>query len=96
MPEFAQEIVAFVAPTTDPEAIATGALVRIAGATGPGCSNVGMVRRRGATVKEAPAQLRNFFGSKVHGMPIHVSVPPSCRLGNGQIVTLDFTKSGVS
>ncbi len=96
MPEFAQEIVAFVAPTTDPEAIATGALVRIAGATGPGCSNVGMVRRRGATVREAPAQLRNFFGSKVHGMPIHVSVPPSCRLGNGQIVTLDFTKSGVS
>ena len=96
MPEFAEEIVAYVAPTTDPDAIATGAFVQIVGATGSDCEKPGQVRRRGASVAEAPPQLRNFFGSKIHGMPIHVSVPDSCLLGNGQVVTLDFLKGGVS
>jgi len=96
MPEFAEEIVAFVNPTTDPDAIATGASVLIVGAKGPGCNAVGLVRRRGATVSQAPPQLRNFLGSRIHGMPIHISVPASCQLGNGQIVTLDFIKDRVS
>jgi len=96
MPEFAEEIVAFVKPTTDPDAIATGAPVLIVGAKGLGCDAVALVERRGATVAQAPPQLRNFIGSRIHGMPIHISVPASCQLGNGQVVTLDFIKPGVS
>ena len=96
MPEFAEEIVAFVKPTTDPDAIATGAPVIIVGAKGLGCDAVGLVRRRGATVSEAPPQLRNFLGGRIHGMPIHISVPASCQLGNGQVVTLDFIRDGVT
>jgi hypothetical protein len=96
MPEFAEEIVAFVKPTTDPDAIATGASVVIVGAKGLGCDAVALVERRGATVAQAPPQLRNFIGGRIHGMPIHISVPESCQLGNGQVVTLDFIKTGVS
>jgi hypothetical protein len=90
MPEFADEIVAFVEPTTDPGMIDPGAFVRILGAEGSNCRDVAVIRRRGASVEEAPAQLKTFLGGRVHGMPVHISVPENCRLGNGQIVTVDL------
>lgn len=94
MPEFAEEIVAYVEPTTDPSMIDAGATVRILGAEGSACRDVAVIRRRGASVEQAPAQLRTFLGSRVHGMPVHISVPQACRLGNGQIVTVDLKNEG--
>lgn len=94
MPEFAEEIVAYVEPTIDPGMIDSGASVEIVGAEGSHCNDIAIIRRRGASVEVAPAQLKTFLGGRVHGMPVHISVPEACRLGNGQIVTVDLKNEG--
>ena len=94
MPEFAEEIVAYVEPTIDPSMIDSGAAVLIVGDEGSHCNDMAVIRRRGASVEQAPAQLKTFLGNRVHGMPVHISVPQACQLGNGQIVTVDLKNEG--
>ena len=94
MPEFAEEIVVYVAPTVDASAIANGVAAYMTSAPTVACRAPGKVRTRGAEVKEAPGQLRQFLGSAVHGMPVHITIPRDCRLVNGQVVTLNF-RNGV-
>ncbi|MFT5039880.1 MAG: multidrug resistance efflux pump [Hyphomicrobiaceae bacterium] len=91
VPEFAQEIVAFVPATTDPATISPGSRAFISSPTSTtACRGVGEVLRRGAVVEAAPGQLRGVFSSTVHGLPVHISVPPDCELGIGQVVTVDL------
>lgn len=94
MPEFAEEIIAYVPSTVDASAIANGVATYMTNALTVACRAPGTVRTRGAEVKEAPGQLRQFLGSAVHGMPVHINIPRDCRLLNGQVVTLNF-RSGV-
>jgi multidrug efflux pump subunit AcrA (membrane-fusion protein) len=89
MPEYAEEIVAYVPAATDPRLIATDASAYIVGTNTVECQAPGFVRRRGAAVVEAPAQLTRFF-RPVHGTPVHIAVPPACRLGIGQVLVVDF------
>jgi multidrug resistance efflux pump len=91
-PELATEIVAYVPAETPPNSVASGAPVRIV-QVGNGCSGRAEVLRRGAGVEEAPGQLRSFFRFPVHGMPIYISVPDSCELGVGQVLTVEFPRS---
>jgi multidrug resistance efflux pump len=95
MPEFADEIVAFVAPATDPAAIALGARAFITRPSSKACRAAGSVLRRGAGVEQAPKQLRGLLRFPVHGMPVHISIPPDCSLGIGQVLTVEFER-GVS
>lgn len=90
MPAFAEEIVAYVPASTEPARIARGTSAYLVGSDSEGCRGVGRVRNRGARVEEAPSQLAHFLGLAVHGMPVHVSPPPGCRLINGQAVVLRF------
>lgn len=90
MPEFAEEIVAYAPPRIDPTSFANGVPAFIVGAESPACRSPGRVRSRGAAVEEAPAQLKRLFREPVHGMPVYVSIPRDCRLGNGQVLALDF------
>ena len=90
MPAFAEEIVAYVPPSTDPSRIAKGTSTYLVGSDSEACRGAGRVRNRGAQVKEAPKQLTHFLGLAVHGMPVHISPPPGCRLINGQAVALSF------
>jgi len=90
--EYAEEIVAYVPAETDPAAIAPGAPVYIA-RPALSCRGVGRVLRRGAAVEAAPSQLRNLFRFPVHGMPVHVSIPPDCRLGVGQVLSVEFPRA---
>lgn len=90
MPEFAEEIVAYVPSGTNPDMISNDASAYIVGTKLASCRGAGRVQRRGATVAEAPGQLKRLFRDPVHGMPVHVSIPSDCRLGNGQVVTVDF------
>lgn len=90
MPEFAEEIVAYVPARIDPTTIAEGVSAYIVGAATTECREAGRVRSRGAAVEEAPPQLKRMFRDPVHGMPVHVSIPGDCLLGNGQVLALDF------
>lgn len=90
-PEFAEEIIAYLASNTQATRIRRGMLVQIASPIAArGCRGQAVVLRRGAAVEEAPGQLRNLFRFPVHGMPVHISIPDDCQLGVGQTVTVDF------
>lgn len=91
-PEFAQEIVAYVPSSTQPESIAVGASVRVS-RPARACAGTGAVLRRGAAVEEAPGQLRGLLRLPVHGMPVYISIPPGCNLGVGQVLTVEFTRA---
>ncbi len=90
--EYADEIVAYVPAETAPAEIVAGAPVYIARPS-RSCRGAGRVLRRGAAVEEAPTQLKNLFRFPVHGMPVHVSVPPDCRLGVGQVLSVEFPRA---
>ena len=90
MPEFAEEIIAYIPPATQPEMITDAAAVYIVGAEFAACRLPGRVQRRGAAVVEAPGQLRQLFRDPLHGLPVHVSIPSECKLGIGQVLRLDF------
>jgi hypothetical protein len=92
-PEFADEIVAYVPAATDPATIAEGAMAYIVQPGSIECSRPGVVLRRGAAVDEAPPQLNGFFRNPLHGLPVHISVPAECRLGVGQVLTVEFLRT---
>jgi multidrug resistance efflux pump len=92
VPEYADEIVAYVPADTDPAGIIAGAPVYISRPT-LSCRGAGRVLRRGAIVEEAPSQLKNVFRFPVHGMPVYISIPPDCELGVGQVLTVQFPRS---
>jgi multidrug resistance efflux pump len=89
--EYADVIVAYVPAETDPAEIAAGAPVGIARPT-PSCRGAGRVLRRGGAVEAAPSQLDSLFRSPVYGLPVYVSVPPDCRLGVGQVLSVEFPR----
>jgi multidrug resistance efflux pump len=91
-PELATEIVAYVPAETPPTSIAEGTPVRVV-PTGMGCRGEGVVLRRGAGVEEAPGQLRSFLRFPIHGMPVYISVPPRCKLGVGQVLTVELARA---
>lgn len=95
MPEFAEEIVAYIPPRIDPTAIGRGVATYLVAAETSECREAGRVRSRGAAVEEAPPQLKHLFRDPVHGMPVHISIPRDCRLANGQVLALDFRKRGM-
>jgi hypothetical protein len=93
-PVFAEELVAYVPPETEPASIRSGAEVQISRSlAGSGCAGSAVILRPGAEVMEAPGQLRTFLRFPVHGMPVHISIPQGCRLGVGQIVSVEFSKA---
>jgi multidrug resistance efflux pump len=90
--EYAEVIVAYVPPETDPAEISAGAPVGIARPVNA-CHGAGHVLRRGGAVEEAPSQLNNhLFRSPVYGLPVYVSVPPDCKLGVGQVLSVEFPR----
>jgi len=91
-PEFAHEIVAYVPSETGPSAIAVGAAVCIA-RPAPACQASAVVLRRGATVQEAPGQLRSLFRFPVHGTPVYISIPADCQFGIGQVLSVEFARA---
>jgi multidrug resistance efflux pump len=91
-PEFADEIIAYVKPMSDPDIIVEGARAYIVQPTSAACRAAGHVMRRGASVQQAPTQLNSFFRFPVHGTPIHVSIPPECALGIGQTLSVEFER----
>ncbi|MFK7899106.1 MAG: hypothetical protein AB8G23_24995 [Myxococcota bacterium] len=90
MPAFAEEIVAYVAPTIDPSRIEAGVAAYLIGVSTDDCQEPGRVRNRGARVEEAPKQLTQLMGLAMHGMPVHITIPRDCRLINGQVLALNF------
>lgn len=94
MPEYAQEIVAYVPPETDPMLVVPGTPVQLAETQSRACREMGSVLRRGAGVAEAPGQLRGLFRTPVHGMPVYISIPDGCQLGPGQVLSVEFPKAG--
>lgn len=91
-PEFAEEIVAYVPPETQPSLIALGTAVHIA-RPAFACSGPGEVLRRGATVEEAPGQLLGMLRFPVHGLPVYISIPKDCQLGVGQVLSVEFARA---
>jgi multidrug efflux pump subunit AcrA (membrane-fusion protein) len=91
-PEYAQEIVAYVPSDVLPQAVVIGAPVYIS-RSALTCSGAGKVLRRGASVEEAPGQLRSLFRFPVHGMPVYVSVPSGCEFGIGQVLGVEFARA---
>lgn len=91
-PEYAREIIAYVKADTEPASISPGSPVRI---TRPAltCGGQAAVLRRGGAVVEAPGQLRGFLRFPVYGMPVYISIPERCRLGVGQLLTVEFPRS---
>ncbi len=94
MPEFADEIVAYVPANTDPALIAPGALAQLHESQTSACRSSGEVTRRGYGVVQAPGQLQGLFGLPVHGLAVYISIPPGCQLGLGQVLAVDFPKGG--
>jgi multidrug efflux pump subunit AcrA (membrane-fusion protein) len=90
-PEFAEELVAYLPPNANPASIAIGTTVRIAKPI-TACRGNATVLRRGARVGEAPGQLLNLFRFPVHGLPVFISIPPDCKLGVGQVLTVEFPR----
>jgi multidrug efflux pump subunit AcrA (membrane-fusion protein) len=91
-PEFAEEIVAYVPPETQPTLVAIGATVHIA-RPAFACSGSGEVLRLGATVQEAPRQLLSLLRFPVHGLPVYISIPKDCQLGVGQVLSVEFARA---
>ncbi len=91
-PEFAQEIVAYVPSDMGPSAIPVGAAVHIS-RPAFACRGAAEVLRRGATVQEAPGQLRSMFRFPVHGTPVYISIPSDCQLGVGQVLSVEFSRA---
>jgi biotin carboxyl carrier protein len=91
-PEYAQEIVAYVPSDLQPDTVPVGTPVYIARPVFA-CRGAGEVLRRGATVEEAPDQLRNLFRFPVHGMPVYISIPPDCQLGVGQVLSVELERA---
>ncbi len=96
MPEYAEEIVAYVDPTTDPSVIAMNTKAYIVGAETTECRLPGRVRRLGAAVRMAPPQMTNFMQVAVHGTPVHISLPEACKISNGRVLEIDFEKKSTS
>jgi multidrug resistance efflux pump len=92
IPEYAQEIVAYVPSDLEPASITVGAPVRVARPARV-CQGSAEVLRRGATVQEAPGQLRSLFRFPVHGMPVYISIPSDCELGVGQVLSVEFARA---
>lgn len=91
-PEYASEIIAYVPADTEPDSIAVGSSVRITH-TGTSCAGEAAVLRRGGLVIEAPGQLRNMLSFPVYGMPVYISIPEHCRLGVGQLLSVEFSRA---
>jgi multidrug efflux pump subunit AcrA (membrane-fusion protein) len=91
-PDFAEEIIAYVPAETDPAAIAEGAQVQIVQPM-MACAQLARVLRRGAGVEPAPGQLADLFRMPVHGMPVFISVPESCRFAVGQVLSVEFPRA---
>ena len=94
VPERADEIVAYVPAETDPTQILPGSEVRIVNAGVSGCRESGTIRRFGASVLEAPGQLRGPLRFPLYGLPVYLSVPEGCELGVGQVVAVEFARGG--
>jgi hypothetical protein len=96
LPEHAEEIVAYLPPTTALGAVETGATARILNPPTAQCRAPARVLRLGAAVELAPGQLGGVLRLPVHGTPVHVSMPIECELGIGQVVSLEFTPARTS
>lgn len=94
IPEYAEEIVAYVSAETDPTLIAPGTRAQLLDSQMVACRGAGTVQRRGSSVVQAPAQLDGFLRRPVHGMPVYISVPDGCELGVGQVLAVEFPKAG--
>lgn len=92
VPERAEEIVAYVPAETDPTQILLGSEARIVNAGVSGCRESGTVRGFGASVLEAPGQLRGPLRFPLYGLPVYLSVPEGCELGVGQVVAVEFVR----
>ena len=90
MPEYAEEIIAYVPANSNPGMIPDDSAVYIIGTEIAECRAPARIQRRGAVVEEAPGQLTRMFRGAVHGRPFHISIPENCTLGNGQTLALDF------
>ncbi|MBN1944617.1 MAG: hypothetical protein JW797_03030 [Bradymonadales bacterium] len=89
MPEHPTEIVAYLDPSQPPDQIQPGSQVTIVSET-THCPDPAQVLRRGGMVMMAPGQLNDVLNRPVWGYPIHISIPPSCQLGVGQRVSVEF------
>jgi len=92
VPERADEIVAYVSADTSPRQIETDEPATITDPFGA-CDEPGHVIRVGATVEEAPGQIRSFLQFPIHGLPVYITVPESCDLGVGQLLSVEFDKA---
>jgi multidrug efflux pump subunit AcrA (membrane-fusion protein) len=91
-PEYAHEIVAYVPSEMAVSSIEIGTEVRIA-RPALTCRAPAAVLRRGATVQEAPGQLRSMFRFPIHGTPVYISIPSDCQLGVGQVLSVEFPRA---
>lgn len=92
-PEHAEEIVAYVPAETEPALIQPGTTVLLSGPGTLSCTELGSVLRRGAAVERAPDQVSGLLRLPVYGLPVYISVPQSCLLGVGQLLTVEFAKA---
>ena len=93
-PEHAEEIVAYVPADTEPALIEPGTVVLLSGPGTLSCTALGTVLRRGAGVGRAPDQVSGLLRLPVFGLPVYISIPEGCRLGVGQLLTVEFAKAG--
>lgn len=93
LPDHAEEIVAYLPPTADLSAVSDGAEANVIGDTDSACRTGGRVLRLGASVDVAPEQLQGLLGQRVHGTEVHISLPTSCVLGVGQVVSVELSPS---
>lgn len=94
IPDRADEIIAFVPAETEPSQVLLGSDARIVSAGSSGCRESAAVRRFGASVLEAPGQLRGPLRLPLYGLPVYLSVPEGCELGVGQVVAVEFARGG--
>lgn len=94
IPDRADEIIAFVPAETEPSQVLLGSEARIVNAGSSGCRESASVRRFGASVLEAPGQLRGPLRLPLYGLPVYLSVPEGCELGVGQVVAVEFARGG--
>ena len=90
-PEYATEIIAFIKPATNPDAILTGTKVAIVEPYNA-CSENGEIIRLGAKVEQAPTHITGLFKTPVHGLPVYISIPKACQLGIGQQLSVEFSQ----
>lgn len=94
MPDHAEEIVAYLDPSTEPGVVEPGARAQIVNPPTEPCRAPGRVLRLGAAVEQAPGQLNGPLRLPVHGTPVHISVPIDCRLGIGQVMSVELSRGG--